>query len=84
MVIVSNFVQTEVAQSTADPPIDETHNMKDIQGDETETLPVKRKKAPKEKDNEGKRKSSKEKMESKKLKSKKKSKRVKVESDDDV
>ncbi|XP_044486699.1 WD repeat-containing protein 74 [Mangifera indica] len=84
VVFDSSYADKEVAQSTADPPIDETHNMKDIQGDETETLPVKRKKAPKEKDNEGKRKSSKEKTESKKLKSKKKSKRVKVESDDDV
>ncbi|KAJ0048243.1 hypothetical protein Pint_15661 [Pistacia integerrima] len=84
VVFDSTFADKEVAQAAADPHIDETYNMKEIQGDETETLPVKRKKASKEKDNESKRKSSKEKTESKKSKSKKKSRRVKVESDDDA
>ncbi|TXG73713.1 hypothetical protein EZV62_002292 [Acer yangbiense] len=81
VVFDSNFDDKVVAHAAVDVPIQEPQNMDEIQGDETETEPVKRKKTPKVKD-ESKKRASKENEESKKLKSKKKSKRVKAESDD--
>lgn len=81
-VILHHYVQAEVANAAAVLPLLEVQNGNDTQEDETETLPVKRKKAPEKKDG-SKKKKSKENEESKKLKSKKK-RRVKGDTHDDA
>ncbi|KAL5750728.1 hypothetical protein ACOSP7_025331 [Xanthoceras sorbifolium] len=82
VVFDSTFADKEVSHAGAESVVQEEQNVNEIQGDETETLPVKRKKMPKGKDES--RKTSKENEENKKLKSKKKSKRVKAEGDDNA
>lgn len=71
VIFYSAFADKEVANAAADPPLLEVQNGNNTQEDETETLPVKRKKAPEKMDG-SKKKKSKENEESKKLKSKKK------------
>lgn len=82
VVFDSAFADKEVANAAADAPMLEIQNGNDTQEDATETLPVKRKEAPEEKDR-SKKKKSKENEESKKLKSKKK-RRAKDDIHDDA
>ncbi|GAY51031.1 hypothetical protein CUMW_131150 [Citrus unshiu] len=82
VVFDSAFADKEVANAAADAPMLEIQNGNDTQEDATETLPVKRKEAPEEKDR-SKKKKSKENEESKKLKSKKK-RRAKGDIHDDA
>ncbi|KAL9439016.1 hypothetical protein AB3S75_024638 [Citrus x aurantiifolia] len=82
VVFDSAFADKEVANAAADAPLLEIQNGNDTQEDATETLPVKRKEAPEEKDR-SKKKKSKENEESKKLKSKKK-RRAKGDIHDDA
>ncbi|KAH9776705.1 WD REPEATS REGION domain-containing protein [Citrus sinensis] len=82
VVFDSAFADKEVANAAADAALLEIQNGNDTQEDATETLPVKRKEAPEEKDR-SKKKKSKENEESKKLKSKKK-RRAKDDIHDDA
>lgn len=83
VVFDSAFADKEVANAAAAAPLLEIQNGNDTQEDATETLHVKRKEAPEEKDG-SKKKKSKENEESKKLKSKKKKRRAKGDIHDDA